>query len=248
MLPKQFLPRKCSSLIRVGSENDGGYVVDQRSLAEASVLISFGVNDNWDFESESSSSFNLRVKAYDFSVGPVLWIKTALRPLLKGLNVLGAISGLLKPLYFRRFFRNPHEFHKRKIGDGSNNTLSLTEIVENSSGTLFLKMDIEGYEYRVLPEILKLQRNFSGLAIEFHDLDLHRSRVEDFIEQLDMALVSLHANNTGGCDSRGDPLVVEMSFSRCLPKDGERSYDLNALQAANEPALRDIKLNISHDE
>ena len=36
----------------------------------------------------------------------------------------------------------------------------------------FVKMDIEGSEYRVLDDLLKHWGNIVGLAIEFHDVDI----------------------------------------------------------------------------
>ena len=48
MLPKKFLPTyiKNSHLVRVGSINDGGYVVPKILLKNTSLLISLGIGDN----------------------------------------------------------------------------------------------------------------------------------------------------------------------------------------------------------
>ena len=39
-------------LIRLGSIDDGGYVVPIETVKSSNVLISFGISDNWDFEKD----------------------------------------------------------------------------------------------------------------------------------------------------------------------------------------------------
>ena len=50
MLPKIFKPLNEYDLIRLGKDNDGGYLVEKESLAEAKSLISFGIAFDWSFE------------------------------------------------------------------------------------------------------------------------------------------------------------------------------------------------------
>ena len=49
---------------------------------------------------------------------------------------------------------------------------------------IFLKIDIEGSEYRILDSILENQNRISGIAIEFHDCDLHLDKIKRFIDKL----------------------------------------------------------------
>ena len=46
---------------------------------------------------------------------------------------------------------------------------------------IFLKIDIEGSEYRILDQIIAQQNLLTGMVIEFHDCDLHYRRIEKFI-------------------------------------------------------------------
>ena len=50
MLPKLFKPENTYDLIRLGQDNDGGYLVQKDSLINAKSLISFGLSYDWTFE------------------------------------------------------------------------------------------------------------------------------------------------------------------------------------------------------
>ena len=52
---------------------------------------------------------------------------------------------------------------------------------ENLKKNLFFKIDIEGSEYRLLEELKEFQDIISGLVIEFHDIDLHIEKINNFI-------------------------------------------------------------------
>ena len=51
-IPNFFRPKVSCDLIRVGSKNDGGYVIPKSSINEVQVLISFGLSDDWKFEQD----------------------------------------------------------------------------------------------------------------------------------------------------------------------------------------------------
>jgi hypothetical protein len=44
MLPKLFKPENTYDLIRLGQNNDGGYLLQKNSLMDAKSLISFGLS------------------------------------------------------------------------------------------------------------------------------------------------------------------------------------------------------------
>ena len=54
LLPKFLKPffLKKDELIRLGSIDDGGYVLPLKDIISSDVLISFGISDNWDFEKD----------------------------------------------------------------------------------------------------------------------------------------------------------------------------------------------------
>jgi len=52
--------------IRVGSRNDGGYILLKELLPKADMLLSFGIGDNWEFESELYGKFpDMQMKLFD---------------------------------------------------------------------------------------------------------------------------------------------------------------------------------------
>ena len=51
-LPNFFCPLEETELSRVGKENDGGYLIPKKSINQTKILYSFGLSDDWSFESE----------------------------------------------------------------------------------------------------------------------------------------------------------------------------------------------------
>jgi len=52
MLPKEFKPDGLYDLVRLGKNNDGGYLVCKNSIDVSNCLISFGINDDFYFEED----------------------------------------------------------------------------------------------------------------------------------------------------------------------------------------------------
>lgn len=50
--------------------------------------------------------------------------------------------------------------------------------------------------------------------IEFHDVDLHKETIINFIKSLKLTLVHIHGNNYSGIDFNGDSIIIELSFGR----------------------------------
>ena len=55
-LPLPLKPKFVYDLVRIGSLNDGGYLVEKNSFMNANCLISFGISTNWDFEKQFLSN------------------------------------------------------------------------------------------------------------------------------------------------------------------------------------------------
>ena len=80
------------------------------------------------------------------------------------------------------------------------------------------------------------------MVIEFHDVDLHLSKIESFINNIELRLIHIHPNNFGGPDKFGDPYLLELTFDKepivlnvvnTLP----HKYDMK-----NDPNADDINL------
>ena len=102
MLPKNFRPIKNYNLIRLGRNNDGGYLVEKNSIKNCKTLISFGIGNDWSFESYFKSQNNIKIFAYDYSVNNYFWSRQS-----KDLHFL-----------FNEFFSNKNKnyFFSKKIG------------------------------------------------------------------------------------------------------------------------------------
>lgn len=168
-------------------------------------FISGGVSNDVSFESEFCSLYSLSCTAYDGTVPTSPSTDPAVR------------------------------FVKKNMGAFT--TAAMTNCVSetNACSDLFLKMDIEGHEFRILPSLLPYFGNIKQLVIEFHapaDMKLHPTFFPGFDdirhdpEVLDVligmisqthTLVHFHANN--GCSSHTYktahiPNVFECTFVR----------------------------------
>jgi FkbM family methyltransferase len=81
---------------------------------------------------------------------------------------------------------NDEKLNKLKAKNISTNFLDLfirlKEIFDRiKHAPFFLKIDIEGSEYRILEEIIELQDFICGIVIEFHNIDLHEDKILSFI-------------------------------------------------------------------
>lgn len=241
MLPLSWRPVPAGNLVRLGAQHDGGYVVSTRAVAASRLLLSMGLNDDWRFERAFREMGGARIICFDHSVTLRFWglytLKQAVRLRL---------GQAFRYLAYRSFFGSKDVQHRRlKIGyDGPGGVSLATLLREEKEEGIFLKVDIEGSEYRILDDIVANRHRFTGIVMELHDVDLHRGRVERFLAGLKgFTIVDLHANNYGGRDGDGDPLVLEVSLIRdeFVDKDGASRPD----RAPNDPTQPDIVIEFA---
>ncbi len=212
MLPLSWKPVPAGNLVRLGGNHDGGYVVSSRAVAASQLLLSMGLNDDWRFERAFRAMGGARIICFDHSVTLRFWGLYTLKQIVR-LRLRRAF----RYLAYRSFFASGEVQHRRlKIGyDGSGGISLATLLREDGGNCIFLKVDIEGSEYRILDDIVANGHRFTGIVMELHDVDLHRARIESFLDSLKgFSIVDLHANNYGGRDAAGDPLVLEISLTR----------------------------------
>ena len=105
--------------IRLGKEYDGGYVICNIPNVNYSLLLSAGISDDISFEENFCDKYtNAKCLAYD---------GTCEAPLIKNKNII---------------------FIKKNISDICNNKFSNLHNIINNNNNIFLKMDIESYEYK----------------------------------------------------------------------------------------------------
>jgi len=69
MLPKELKPKHLYNLLRLGRNNDGGYLVEKDSLEASKALISFGLSFDWSFEKDFYNVHNnAPIHCYDHTV------------------------------------------------------------------------------------------------------------------------------------------------------------------------------------
>ena len=118
----------------------------------------------------------------------------------------------------------------------------MIEISKNKKD-IFLKIDIEGAEYRILEDILNIESDLVGMIIEFHDVDLHIKRIENFIKNLKfLKLIHIHPNNYGRCNSENDPTLIEVTFEKDPDLISKELNLPNKLDYKNKPNSNDIEL------
>ena len=257
MLPIEFKPKNEYELIRLGQDNDGGYLVDERSIKESKSLITLGLGFDWTFERNYYDLQGCPVYCYDHSVN-YSSIKKRCRK-----SLFSFLFRMFKPKYFlqknffknslkeillfrdyRKFFKNENVQHnEEKIGTGDQ-CVKLQKILDERKTDLpaFIKIDIEGSEYRVFDEILLNQNNFTGIGIELHDVDIHMDKIKYFIKELNMKLIHIHPQNPADVTENGIPTQIEFTFSK-NPKIVSPEVKLpHALDQPANPHMNDIKL------
>ena len=225
---KIFLPKFKTSLIRVGKDNDGGYCVPKKSVINSDLLLSFGLNDDWSFEKDFISiNSQTKVFVFDKSVTIAFWIKYFLKIIIEIISFKKNPISIFKFVYllfdYFIFFRNSNTKHIKKNviqrdhiikNEIKSFHINIKEILSKNNGkNFFLKIDIEGNEYRILQDIVENQNYLEGLVIEFHNSDLMEDKILDFSEQLNLDLVHVHVNNYGDTNNKGYATVFEATYS-----------------------------------
>ena len=85
MFPKRFIPIfiENNELVRLGSVDDGGYVVPKQTILSSELLVSLGMSDNWDFEKDFVKISKKSVYAYDHSIHTNFWFSRFKKDLFK---------------------------------------------------------------------------------------------------------------------------------------------------------------------
>ncbi|EED35621.1 conserved hypothetical protein [Luminiphilus syltensis NOR5-1B] len=193
--------------------------MSRSDIDNSDVLIGLGINDDWSFEDSFKKLKDVEVFAYDASVSQKYFLKQFIKSVIRIDRPKIALKRLKTLLEYRRFFFNPGNHHLEKfvgVETEERDRITLNSIFEAMSyQNIFLKIDIEGSEYRCLDALISLQSRISGLVIEFHDCDINLKKIEKFISDIKLKLIHIHANNFAPVrSSDGLPLVLEITFSK----------------------------------
>ena len=220
MLPKYLKPFHVnkSNLIRIGPKTDGGYIVDKRILGKNNILVTFGLNDDWEFEKDFvKKNKDVPIIAFDHTVNNDFWIKRFKKDFISLLFLkklkINKIVDVFKYIDYYLFFRKNKIHYEKKIVSKSKNKnqISIPEILKPLNSVV-LKVDIEGDEYKILDDIKKNSKKIIFLVIEFHSMHKNIEKIKKFLNKLDLKIIHIHANNYGGIDKYGNPKVIELSL------------------------------------
>lgn len=248
-----FHPVACDAMVRVGDSNDGGYVVPLEAVRAAGALISFGLSHNWTFERDfKSRNPGAVVHCYDHTVSLLTAFQYSVGQLLRFVvqRRTSAWWRAFRWIDYLLFFRADRKHFKQRLWrDRQFNSATIGDVFSRlpSECQVFVKMDIEGGEYRVLDDLLGRSRNIVAMAIEFHDVDIVPQMFSSFIEKIkrDFYLVHIHANNMGGVAPFNFPIAPEITFLnkrffKSAPPPSGLTYPVPGLDRPNYPQFPDF--------
>jgi hypothetical protein len=241
-----FYPSKTYDLLRVGKSNDGGYLVETNSFNESEFVLGLGINEDWSFETEFGKPF----LGIDNQISFKFLFKKLLYELIFNILKFYELTRLKSTIIYFKKLISYKKFRKNFINGwiygpyDSNVNFKLKDLLNLvESNNVFLKVDIEGSEYRMLDDILEIENKFTGMVIEFHDFDVHHQLVKNFIQKTQMKLCHVHSNNF--CEIyNGLPTLIEFTFSK-NPKilnDSKPKLPHN-LDQPNNPIADEIIIN-----
>ncbi|MDA8905305.1 hypothetical protein N9I58_02440 [Candidatus Thioglobus sp.] len=249
-LPKFLQPKKISTLGRIGRNNDGGYVIDKKNISNTDVLIGLGMSDDWSFEENFNSINSIPTYIYDGTVSLKKFLKKCSKYIIR-INKPRIFIHWFKTSYnYIKFFKG-NKFHcKELVGiDHPPSYISLETILsrlrKEKFSHVYLKIDIEGWEYRLLKDLIFNSEIIEGLVIEFHDVDLHIDKIEDFIKKFPLSLVHTHCNNYSPLTANRIPIAIECTFSSEMTSSNLVTSLPNILDMANNPNIEEYSINFS---
>ena len=249
VLPLAFRPKRVC-LTRIGRNHDGGYLVDLRNIDNTDVLVGLGVNDDWSFEEGFYSRKKIPIYAYDGTIGRGLFLSNLLKALAYIHHPRIALHWLDVLRGYTRFFRGDRRHITKLVGiDLEPDFISFKTLVSSLKlpprSRMFLKVDIEGWEYRLLDDLVSHSSMIEGMVIEFHDVDLHLQRIEAFIGEFPLSLVHVHCNNFAPATDRRIPLAIECTFTSRTTEEFDAVVLPHELDMPNKAGAPDYTLTFA---
>lgn len=220
--------------VRLGSANDGGYVLPKLCIKNSKYLFSYGISDDISFDEHyiEQTEFKNKVIAYDHTIDNI-------------------------------FTKYQDNFTLNKIGLSGIETNETSNFIKhyhdnNIKERVLLKVDVECCEYEWLENtnIETLSQIISGLIIEFHELsdEIYKNRFVEIIKKLNnyFYICHIHGNNWShtftyvhDSNTYEIPNVLEITF---IPKNIVKNVQLDnsiypcELDSPNNEVKREISL------
>ena len=235
-----FRPQSEYELMRLGRNNDGGYLISKNSLSSSEYLIALGIGSDWSFEKDfNKKNQNTKIFCYDsnsilkYCIKSLFFYITMIFKRRSIFKILSSFYNIIDYFIIRRKFN----FIEKEV------SYNFINEVFKDKNNIFLKIDIEGSEYRILDEILIHQEKVTGMVVEFHFCDIMIERIEKFIEKFNLKLIHIHANNSAFIDLNGDPCLMEITFCKDPKVVGSKNILPHKFDMKNSEDMDDIKLN-----
>ena len=200
---KKLLPYKIEhKLLRLGEENDGGYLIPN-DFSGIKKNYSAGVGELTKFEKDLEERFSIKSNMVDFNdIDPKIFPKKS--------NFLKKKIGIISSEY----------------------EININDWLIDEDGEIIFKMDIEGDEYSVLTSITDKNLNkIRILVIELHDLRNLRNNFffktfEKIISRLNNVfyVCHLHANNSSKIKNIGGFNVPDMLEITLIRRDRIKNF------------------------
>lgn len=251
-------PKKNDHLIRLGIENDGGYIVDRNSVLKANFLVSMGINDDWSFDEDFLKLRpEIGLHAYDYSISKKIFNRKTLKLFKRLFYGKSKISDVKKNYRiaqnYQTFFQGKVVHFQERVTDAIQSTLDVDMATIFSRITpceIFIKIDIEGGEYALIDGLVANSDRITGMAIEFHQTSKLRPQFQQAIEKIQekFELIHLHGNNVGPIAKDGIPDALEISFvnkSIWTSTEHRLELPLEGLDSPNDPLKADYPMIFS---
>jgi len=188
-----LIPRHFVDPVRIGRDQDGGYVIPQTAMQHSTAVLSLGLGDDWSFEQHwAQSKPETVIHVYDGAIDYNNW-------------------GTAHYKDYQSFFTKSVRHINKNIGvDGG---ISFHQAFNELKGhRVFVKIDIEGSEYRIIKDIVARANDITGMVIEFHsieDLGFQKAllKLQEYFH-----VVHIHGNNCGPLNCDGLPTYLEITF------------------------------------
>lgn len=193
------------SLLRIGKEFDGGYIVPESCLVESDVLMGYGIYNDISFEEQYSELYHK--EAYGFDCG------------IQNIDTTNPLTHFISECIGNNLFINK----KHEVASEIQKVTSFDEQIANLNlinKKILIKMDIEGAEYDALQNILPHFADITGIVLEIHFSKNEVQKATNLLKSLNdnFILAHLHANNCCQAFVTSDkmegamPGIIELSY------------------------------------
>jgi hypothetical protein len=249
-------PHLIDDLVRYGNSEDGGYVLPRSILANIEAVLSCGLATDWSLERMLAAGHPERmIHVYDHTVSARSFRRSLKNAFWKFIGGRTSLADLRRRYrthadYHQFFTGNRVHFRERVFNrqDRVNDATMATAFTRlGTARHVLVKIDIEGDEYRIIPELTRFADRIDILAIEFHNTDPLRPVFEAHLHSLleHFAIVHLHGNNFAGVAADGLPDAIEITFiNRRFPVSDKRRDRLPVagLDLPNDPNRPELDL------